>query len=228
MIKRIFRSTLFVSLGILFSAILLIMGALYNYFTKVQREQLRTETALIAQGVSLEGKNYFENLNVSNVRITWVDNEGTILYDSNSDATKMDNHQNRKEIREAMEEGYGESTRFSTTLTTQSIYVAQRLDDGTVLRLSVTQHSLLLLLIRMFQPFALIVILSIVLSIWVARYTSRRIIAPLNNLDLDQPLSNDAYDEITPLLRRIDYHQKELAKKESQLNQKKEEFDTII
>ena len=102
MIKRIFRSTLFVSLGILFSAILLIMGALYNYFTKVQREQLRTETALIAQGVSLEGKNYFENLNVSNVRITWVDNEGTILYDSNSDATKMDNHQNRKEIREAM------------------------------------------------------------------------------------------------------------------------------
>ena len=169
MIKRIFRSTLFVSLGILFSAILLIMGALYNYFTKVQREQLRTETALIAQGVSLEGKNYFENLNVSNVRITWVDNEGTILYDSNSDATKMDNHQNRKEIREAMEEGYGESTRFSTTLTTQSIYVAQRLDDGTVLRLSVTQHSLLLLLIRMFQPFALIVILSIVLSIWVAR-----------------------------------------------------------
>ena len=228
MIKRIFRSTLFVSLEILFSAILLIMGALYNYFTKVQREQLRTETALIAQGVSLEGKNYLENLNVSNVRITWVDNEGTILYDSNSDATKMDNHQNRKEIREAMEEGYGESTRFSTTLTTQSIYVAQRLDDGTVLRLSVTQHSLLLLLIRMFQPFALIVILSIVLSIWVARYTSRRIIAPLNNLDLDQPLSNDAYDEITPLLRRIDYHQKELAKKESQFNQKKQEFDTII
>ena len=228
MVKKIFRSTLFVTLGILLSAIFLIIGLLYNYFTQIQKEQLQTETALVAQGVALEGDSYFESLNVSGVRITWIDNEGNIFYDNQSDATKMDNHANRKEIKEALKDGYGESTRYSDTLTTKSLYIAQRLDNGTVIRLSITQHSILLLFIRMFQPLALIIILAIFLSIWVARYTAKRVVAPLNSLNLDQPLKNDVYDEISPLLRRIDYHQKELAKQEALLNQKREEFDTII
>ncbi|WP_430595905.1 ATP-binding protein [Streptococcus gallolyticus] len=228
MVKKIFRSTLFVTLGILLSATLLIMGVLYSYFTQVQKEQLQTETVLVAQGVALEGDSYFNTLNVSGLRITWVDNEGNILYDNQSDATKMDNHANRKEIKEALKDGYGESTRYSATLTTKSLYIAQRLDDGTVIRLSITQHSILLLFIRMFQPLALIIILAIFLSVWVARYTAKRVVAPLNDLNLDQPLKNDTYDEISPLLRRIDYHQKELAKQEALLNQKRDEFDTII
>lgn len=228
MVKKIFRSTLFVTLGILLSATFLIMGVLYSYFTQAQKEQLQTETALVAQGVTLEGDSYFNTLNVSGLRITWVDNEGNILYDNQSDATKMDNHANRKEIKEALKDGYGESTRYSATLTTKSLYIAQRLDDGTVIRLSITQHSILLLFIRMFQPLALIIILAIFLSVWVARYTAKRVVAPLNDLNLDQPLKNDTYDEISPLLRRIDYHQKELAKQEALLNQKRDEFDTII
>lgn len=228
MVKKIFHSTLFVTLGILLSATLLIMGVLYSYFTQVQKEQLQTETVLVAQGVALEGDSYFNTLNVSGLRITWVDNEGNILYDNQSDATKMDNHANRKEIKEALKDGYGESTRYSATLTTKSLYIAQRLDDGTVIRLSITQHSILLLFIRMFQPLALIIILAIFLSVWVARYTAKRVVAPLNDLNLDQPLKNDTYDEISPLLRRIDYHQKELAKQEALLNQKRDEFDTII
>lgn len=228
MVKKIFRSTLMVTLGILFLAIMLIMGVLYSYFAQVQKEQLQTETSLVAQGVNLEGKSYFNHLKVSGVRMTWIDHKGDVLYDSHSNAKKMDNHANRKEFKEALADGYGESTRYSSTLTTKSLYFAQRLDDGTVIRLSVTQHSLLLLYIRMFQPFGLIIILAIALSIWVARYTAKRIVAPLNVLDLDQPLQNEAYDEISPLLRRIDHHQKALSKQEALLNQKKEEFDTII
>lgn len=217
-----------VTLGILFLAVMLIMGVLYSYFAQVQKEQLRAETSLVAQGVNLEGKSYFDYLKVSGVRMTWIDHEGNVLYDNQYDAKKMDNHANRKEFKEALTDGKGESTRYSSTLTTKSLYLAQRLDNGTVIRLSVTQHSLLLLYIRMFQPFALIIILAITLSIWVARYTAKRIVAPLNNLDLDQPLKNEAYDEISPLLRRIDHHQKALSKQEALLNQKKEEFDTII
>lgn len=228
MVKKIFRSTLMVTLGILFLAVMLIMGGLYSYFAQVQKEQLRTETSLVAQGVNLEGKSYFDYLKVSGVRMTWIDHEGNVLYDNQYDAKKMDNHANRKEFKEALTDGKGESTRYSSTLTTKSLYLAQRLDNGTVIRLSVTQHSLLLLYIRMFQPFALIIILAITLSIWVARYTAKRIVAPLNDLDLDQPLKNEAYDEISPLLRRIDHHQKALSKQEALLNQKKEEFDTII
>ncbi|SDJ07560.1 sensor histidine kinase [Streptococcus equinus] len=228
MVKKIFRSTLMVTLGILFLAVMLIMGVLYSYFAQVQKEQLRAETSLVAQGVNLEGKSYFDYLKVSGVRMTWIDHEGNVLYDNQYDAKKMDNHANRKEFKEALTDGKGESTRYSSTLTTKSLYLAQRLDNGTVIRLSVTQHSLLLLYIRMFQPFALIIILAITLSIWVARYTAKRIVAPLNDLDLDQPLKNEAYDEISPLLRRIDHHQKALSKQEALLNQKKEEFDTII
>lgn len=228
MVKKIFRSTLMVTLGILFLAVMLIMGVLYSYFAQVQKEQLRAETSLVAQGVNLEGKRYFDYLKVSGVRMTWIDHEGNVLYDNQYDAKKMDNHANRKEFKEALTDGKGESTRYSSTLTTKSLYLAQRLDNGTVIRLSVTQHSLLLLYIRMFQPFALIIILAITLSIWVARYTAKRIVAPLNDLDLDQPLKNEAYDEISPLLRRIDHHQKALSKQEALLNQKKEEFDTII
>ncbi|WP_423215005.1 ATP-binding protein [Streptococcus equinus] len=228
MVKKIFRSTLMVTLGILFLAVMLIMGVLYSYFAQVQKEQLRAETSLVAQGVNLEGKSYFDYLKVSGVRMTWIDHEGNVLYDNQYDAKKMDNHANRKEFKEALTDGKGESTRYSSTLTTKSLYLAQRLDNGTVIRLSVTQHSLLLLYIRMFQPFALIIILAITLSIWVARYTAKRIVAPLNDLDLDQPLKNEAYDEISPLLRRIDHHQKALSKQEVLLNQKKEEFDTII
>lgn len=217
-----------VTLGILFLAVMLIMGVLYGYFAQVQKEQLRAETSLVAQGVNLEGKSYFDYLKVSGVRMTWIDHEGNVLYDNQYDAKKMDNHANRKEFKEALTDGKGESTRYSSTLTTKSLYLAQRLDNGTVIRLSVTQHSLLLLYIRMFQPFALIIILAITLSIWVARYTAKRIVAPLNDLDLDQPLKNEAYDEISPLLKRIDHHQKALSKQEALLNQKKEEFDTII
>ena len=204
------------------------MGVLYSYFAQVQKEQLRAETSLVAQGVNLEGKSYFDYLKVSGVRMTWIDHEGNVLYDNQYDAKKMDNHANRKEFKESLTDGKGESTRYSSTLTTKSLYLAQRLDNGTVIRLSVTQHSLLLLYIRMFQPFALIIILAITLSIWVARYTAKRIVAPLNDLDLDQPLKNEAYDEISPLLKRIDHHQKALSKQEALLNQKKEEFDTII
>ncbi|SDQ27435.1 two-component system, OmpR family, phosphate regulon sensor histidine kinase PhoR [Streptococcus equinus] len=228
MVKKIFRSTLLVSLGILFSAILLIMGTLYGYFAQVQKEQLKAETLLVAQGVNLEGKKYFNHLKVSGIRMTWINHNGTILYDNESNPKKMDSHSDREEFKEALHDGYGESTRYSSTLTTKSLYLAQRLDDGSVIRLSVTQHSLLLLYIRMFQPFALIILLAMILSIWAARYTAKRIVSPLNDLDLDQPLQNEAYDEISPLLRRIDYHQRVLSEQEALLNQKKEEFDTII
>ena len=228
MTKKIFYSVLVASIGVFVSAVILIMGVLYNYFTTIQMEQLQTQTALAAQGITFEGTEYFEDLKTSNVRITWVDNEGTVLYDTKSDASKMENHGQREEIKEAIETGYGESTRYSSTLTQKSLYVAQRLVNGTVVRLSVTQHSILLLLLGMIQPIALIVILTIVLSTLVARYTSKRIILPLNNLNLDEPLSNNTYEELSPLLRRIDSHQRELATKESLLARRKEEFDTII
>ena len=228
MIKKIFRSTFLATLGVLLVTLFMVVGLLYGYFTQVQKEQLQTETALAAQGASLEGQDYFNELKMSNVRITWVDNQGKVLYDNESDAQTMDNHANREEIKEALKDGYGESVRYSKTLTTQSLYSAQRLDNGTVIRLSVTRHSILVLLFRMFQPLALILVLAFFLSLWLSRSIAKSVVGPLNRLDLDHPLENDAYEEISPLLRRIARHQKEVAEREVVIEQRQSEFDTII
>ncbi|MGT2829795.1 ATP-binding protein [Streptococcus hillyeri] len=228
MIKKIFRSTFGATVGVLVISLALVIGVLYNHFTQVQQEQLQTETVLAAQGVSLEGQDYFADLKMSNIRITWVDNEGKVLYDNQSDATLMDNHANREEIKEAIVDGYGESVRYSNTLTTQSLYSAQRLNNGTILRLSVTQHSILLLLLRMFQPLALVLLLAFFLSLWLSRYIAKGVVLPLNQLNLDKPLDNDSYEEISPLLRRIAKHQQEVTEREILIEQRQTEFNTII
>lgn len=228
MTKKIFRTTLSASLGIVLVTILMIMGFLYNYFNHIQREQLRTQTALASQGISFEGKDYFENLKTSNVRITWVDNKGQVLYDTQSDAKHMKNHANRQEIKEAIKSGYGESTRWSATLTEKSIYAAQRLNNGTIVRLSVAQQTIFYLLLGMMSPLAIIILLAIILSVLIARYIAKKVSEPLNNIDLDHPLSNDSYEEITPLLRRLDSHQSKIQHQKLLLQKRQKEFDTII
>ncbi|HEN9248436.1 TPA: PAS domain-containing protein [Streptococcus agalactiae] len=228
MTKKIFRTTLSATLGIVLVTILMIMGFLYNYFNHIQREQLRTQTALASQGISFEGKDYFENLKTSNVRITWVDNKGQVLYDTQSDAKHMKNHANRQEIKEAIKSGYGESTRWSVTLTEKSIYAAQRLNNGTIVRLSVAQQTIFYLLLGMMSPLAIIILLAIILSVLIARYIAKKVSEPLNNIDLDHPLSNDSYEEITPLLRRLDSHQAKIQHQKLLLQKRQKEFDTII
>lgn len=228
MTKKIFRTTLSASLGIVLVTILMIMGFLYNYFNRIQREQLRTQTALASQGISFEGKDYFENLKTSNVRITWVDNKGQVLYDTQSDAKHMKNHANRQEIKEAIKSGYGESTRWSATLTEKSIYAAQRLNNGTIVRLSVAQQTIFYLLLGMMSPLAIIILLAIILSVLIARYIAKKVSEPLNNIDLDHPLSNDSYEEITPLLRRLDSHQSKIQHQKRLLQKRQKEIDTII
>lgn len=228
MTKKIFRTTLSASLGIVLVTILMIMGFLYNYFNRIQREQLRTQTALALQGISFEGKDYFENLKTSNVRITWVDNKGQVLYDTQSDAKHMKNHANRQEIKEAIKSGYGESTRWSATLTEKSIYAAQRLNNGTIVRLSVAQQTIFYLLLGMMSPLAIIILLAIILSVLIARYIAKKVSEPLNNIDLDHPLSNDSYEEITPLLRRLDSHQSKIQHQKLLLQKRQKEIDTII
>ena len=228
MIKKIFRSTLLANFLVLLASLALIMGALYRYFTQVQMEQLQTQTALAAKGISAEGLDYFDGLKTASTRITWVDNTGKVLYDTESDAQTMENHGNRQEIKDALETGYGESSRYSSTLTQTSLYIAQRLDNGTVVRLSVTQHSIILLLLGLLPTLLVIVLVVVGLSVLTARYTAKRLVQPLNQLDLDAPLENPAYEEISPLLRRIDHQQKELGHQEQLLLQRKGEFDTII
>ena len=228
MTKRIFRSICFVAIAVFLASLILIMGVLYSYFSGVQQRQLQMQLELAAQGVTNEETAYFSDLTVRDYRITWIDTDGTVLYDSDALSSDMENHLEREEIKEALATGYGESKRYSATLMDRSLYAAQRLEDGTVLRLSIAQSSILTLVLGMAQPISIVIVLAVVLSVVLAVRLSKSIVKPLNEIDLNHPLSNEGYDELAPLLRRIDGQQKQLRGQKIRLEQKQAELDTII
>ena len=227
MTKRIFRSICFVALGVFLASLVLFMCVLYNYFSGLQRSQLKIQTELAAQGVSDGGMGYLEKLNAKDYRITWIDTDGVVLYDSKTDTAGMENHLEREEIKSAFENGVGESTRYSSTLMERSLYFAERLPDGTVLRLSVTQNTLLRLTLGMLQPICFILAVAVVLSLVLASRLSKKIVKPLNELNLDEPLKNEDYEELSPLLRRIDAQQTQIKQQSDELKQKQLEFETV-
>lgn len=227
MTKRIFKSISVVAVSIFVASIALFMGVLFEYFSSVQHNQLKMQTSLAAQGVIKNGIDYFDGLNVENYRITLIDTDGSVIYDSKSDSKEMENHLEREEVKAALKSGYGESSRYSSTLMERSLYSAQLLPDGTILRLSIAQSTILTLLLGMSQPICVIFIIAIVLSLVLASRLSKIIVKPLNELNLDDPLSNDDYDEISPLLRRIDSQQKQIKQQSSELLKKQSEFDTV-
>lgn len=228
MTKRIFRSICLVTLAVFLVSVVLFIGALYEYFSNTMQAQLKMQTNLAVQGVTNEGIEYFRNLKVRNYRISWIDTDGNVIYDSESDPAKMENHLEREEVREALTKGYGESKRYSATLMQRSFYSAQKLSDGTILRLSISQDSILTLLLGMVRPVCIIFAVALVLAILLAVQISKKIVRPLNEMDLDHPLSNEGYDELSPFLRRIASQQKQLQGQKSQLHQKENELNTII
>ena len=227
MAGRIFRSTLKVALGVLAAGLIVIMGILYPYFTQMQRSQLRDELALAADATERLGTDYLQRLDSDRYRLTWVAADGAVIYDNQADASGMGNHADREEIHEAMETGSGSSTRRSATLTEQTMYEAKRLADGTVLRISVSTASAFLLLLGMARPICILAVLAIVLSAWLSRRVAADVVRPLNELNLDAPLENDIYDEISPLLRRIHIQQQQIRSQMLTLKEKKEEFARI-
>lgn len=228
MTRRIFRTVFFVAVSVFLASVALFMTVLYDYFSAVGQNQLKMQTELAAQGVQHEGSGYFEALETKNYRITWIGTDGKVLYDSASDADEMENHFEREEVKEALAEGYGQSARYSSTLTERYLYSAKRLPDGTVIRMSVTQNSLLVLTLGMLQPIFVIFAVVIVLSVILASRLSKKIVKPLNELNLDEPLNNENYDELSPLLRRIDSQQKEIKRQKRKLERKQSEFDAVI
>lgn len=226
MTKRIFRSVCIVAVVVLFASLALVMGVLYDYFSGSQENQLKTQTDLAAQGIEHEGSSYFDGIDSEELRITWIDKKGKVLFDNKTDASSMENHLEREEVRQAVENGYGKSSRYSETLTEKSLYSAKKLSDGSVLRLSVSQYSVLTLFLGMLRPVLIIALLAVVLALLLAYRLSKNIVTPLNKLNLDSPLSNKVYEELSPLLKRMDAQQRQLKHQSEELKRKREEFET--
>ncbi len=227
MASKIFRSTVFVAVLVLLCALGVVMGVLYDHFSGVQAEQLADELSLAAAGTQQQGAAYLESVDSDRFRLTWIDAEGTVLFDTRVDPSAMGDHSDREEIREAVLSGYGSSVRISSTLTERTFYEARRLEDGTVLRISTSQASAWALVLDLLQPVLLIAALAIALSALLAQRMAKKIVEPINGLDLEQPLKNAVYDEITPLLRRIHQQHMQISGQMKQMKQKSDEFSQI-
>lgn len=227
MTKKIFRSTLLVAVCALLASLVLVMGCLYDYFAGLQSQALRDELTLAASGVSQGGETYLDTIDSNRYRLTWIAPDGTVLYDTQADASTMENHAAREEVRQALAAGEGESSRYSQTLLEKTIYVAKRMDDGSVLRICVSRQTLAVLLLGMLQPVLVILLAAVIFSALLAKRLSRRIVEPLNAIDLDHPLEAKAYDEIAPLLSRINRQHEQIDDQLRDLQRKTDEFTHI-
>lgn len=220
MSKKIFNSIWIAALAVLLASLVFIMGVTYSYFSDVQEAQLRIETELAAKGVSISGLDYLDGLGQDNYRITWIGKDGTVLYDSQTDTSEMENHLEREEVQQALKTGHGESSRYSKTLSEQLLYCADLLPDGTVIRLSSVRSTVWMLLLGFAQPIAIVTILALALSFWLASRLSKKIVEPINALDPDKPsdyIGNESYTEIEPLLLKMRAQQNEIAKNQAEL-----------
>ena len=234
MTKKIFRSILLAAVSVLLASLVIVMGCLYEYYRNVQEKQLRDELRLASYGVEADGLGYLEQLaspyrfaSIADFRLTWVAVDGEVLFDTHVPAAEMENHADRAEVRRALAEGENGGVRYSKTLTERTLYYAQRLSDGTVLRISISQLTVFALAVGMLQPILLTLILAAVLSALLAHRMAKSIVAPLNRLDLDRPLENDAYEELSPLLGRIHQQHRQIETQLQELRRKTEEFEQI-
>ena len=227
MTRKIFLSIMAAAAVVLLCSVLIIMGCLYDYFGGVQERQLEDELALAQTGVECSGKTYLKALEGESYRLTWIAPSGEVLFDSQADESSMENHAQREEVRQALETGEGQSSRYSSTLLEKTIYYAKRLTDGSVLRISISRATAGVLVMGMLQPMLVVLAAALILALVLAKRISARIVAPLNRLDLEKPLENDTYEELSPLLTRINQQRRQIDAQLRTLQQKKDEFDQI-
>ena len=227
MTKKIFKSIMFVCALVLAVGLAAVMGILYSNFDGQMRKELSKEAAYLAYGVEQQGVDYLKNIKDKSARITYIDQDGTVLFDNEADVSEMKNHSDRTEFQKAEKYGAGESSRYSDTLSEKTIYYALRLKDGTVLRVSGTQDSVLALVENLIFPLCGLLCLMLILSGIMASAISKRIVKPINELDLESPEENQVYEELSPLLSKIHRQNREIQNQLELAKQQQEEFALI-
>lgn len=225
--KKIFRTVALTMAVIMAIAMVIVILIVNHHFITVEENRMDTEAQLAAEGVAYGGENYLKSLAPHSYRLTWIDQDGSVLYDSEADPVTMENHKNRTEVKEAFTDGTGEDIRYSDTLAERTIYYAVKCDDGTVVRIAETYDTVGILTLRMLSPMLVLLILSILSSSLIANKLSKDIAKPINEVDLDHPLAQKTYEEITPLLTRIDKQNRQIDEQMEQLHQRKKEFEAV-
>ena len=227
MTSKIFRSITIVAMTVLLASLVLATSFLHSYFNQTQVEQLKEELSIVAVSVDNAGEEYFNNFNSSIFRFTLVSPDGKVLYDTQANQDEMDNHLEREEIAEALESGTGSSARYSSTLTEKTFYEATRLENGNVLRISVSQVTVGALLLGMLPAICAIILISVVVAIVMSNKMATSIVKPLNELDLDHPANNNTYEELTPILTKLHKQHKQIESQLALLREKSDELNQI-
>lgn len=225
--KKIFNSNFLTSMVVLLISFVLVFVVLFDHSQNQLLDELRSKTNYISYAVENEGAEYINNVKEDDKRITLVADDGTVLADTSVDISTLDNHADRQEINDALKKGYGTSTRYSDTMMKNTVYYAKRLSDGSVLRVSATQDSVFVLLLSLVYPLSIIIIVALVISLVISHRVSKSIIKPINGLDLDNPAGNEAYEELTPLLKKISAQKRTIEKQIKAARQRQEEFNLI-
>lgn len=225
--NKIFRSSMLVTLLVLLSSIVLIMGILYDYFESQLINELKREAAYISIAIENEGIEYLDSIENENERITLIAPDGTVIADTVADTDVLENHIDREEVKEAMQNGSGTSSRYSDTLTEKIVYYALEMKDGNILRISARHYTVFTILFGLLQPIMIVVFISILLSLWLCHRVSVKIVEPINTLDLEHPENNETYEELTPFLKKIANQRKIIDKQLKDAMQMQEEFKLI-
>ncbi len=227
MTKKIFRSIVIVAASVLLAILVIISSCFYEYFGRLQRQEMKDELYLAATAVEHGGDDYLKNISSGNFRLSLIAKDGSVLYDTAADAESLENHGGREEIKQALESGEGESIRYSSTLLQKTIYCAKRLDDGRVLRISVSRATVGAIAMGMISPIIAVGVGALILSGVLASRLAKRIVEPLNKLDLEHPLDNDSYEELSPLLSRINKQRAQIAEQLAELRHRTDEFEQV-
>lgn len=227
MTKKIFRSIVIVAASVLLASLIIISSFFYEYFGRLQRQEMKDELYLAATAVEHGGDDYLKNISSGHFRLSLIAKDGSVLYDTAADAESLENHGGREEVKQALESGEGESVRYSSTLLQKTIYCAKRLDDGRVLRISVSRATVGAIAMGMISPIIAVGVGALILSGVLASRLAKRIVEPLNKLDLEHPLDNDSYEELSPLLSRINKQRAQIAEQLAELRHRTDEFEQV-
>lgn len=210
--NKIFRGIFFVAIFVWLACMVLVMGALYSQYGDQSQLELKNEAYIVSSAVEKLGIDYLKDLSIEDSnRITWIDKDGKVIFDSMVNTGNLDNHKNRPEIAKAIKDGYGEDVRFSDTLSTRNMYSAVKIGDGSIVRISRTQFTILTLFWTMFHPILVVLGITIMVSLFLAANISKKIVKPINEIDLEDPLAADVYEEVKPLVHKIVEQKKELS-----------------
>ena len=227
MTKKIFKSNILVAAAVLIFGIACVMAILYQHFGKQINTELKKEATYLVYGVEENGIDYLKQIKEKDDRITYIAEDGTVLYDNQADAATMENHGDRKEIQEALKTGSGHAERTSKTLSQKTLYYALRLSDNSVLRVSSTQYSVWVLLMELVPPLIGIAVVMLILAAIMSVHMANKIVEPINNVDLEHPEENQIYEEVGPLLSKIYKQNRQIKSQLEAARRNQEEFGII-